>query len=84
MNRHVTRRLVIQHTLACIRSHASAAVAGDGEDEEFTRDAFEDMEVVAKDVVDDGAEDEEEVTYVLLTISEVEEDRRGNGNVDQS
>jgi hypothetical protein len=55
-------------------------VAGDGEDEkEFTRDAFEDMEVVAGDVVDDGAEDEEEVTYVLLTISEVEVVERDNG-----
>ena len=60
MNGHVTRRLVIQHTLARIRSHASAAVSGDGKDEEdFTRDAFEDMEVVAGDVVDDGVEDEE-------------------------
>ena len=38
------------------------AVAEDGEDEEeLTRDAFKDKEVVAKDVVDDGAEDEEEV-----------------------
>jgi hypothetical protein len=54
-------------------------VAGDGEDEEFTRDAFEDMEVVAEDVVDDGAEDEEEVTYVLLTISEVEVVERDDG-----
>jgi hypothetical protein len=45
-------------------------VAGDGEDEEFTRDAFEDMEVVAG---------EEEVTYVLLTISEVEVVERDDG-----
>ena len=34
MNRHVTRHLVVWHTLARIRSHASVAVAGDGEDEE--------------------------------------------------
>ena len=34
-------------------------------------DALEDKEVVAGDVIDDGAEDEDEVAYVLLTISEV-------------
>jgi hypothetical protein len=80
MNGHVTRHLVIQHTLACIRLHASTAVARDGEDEEvFTIDTFEDMEVVAGDVVDDGAEDEEEVVYVLLTISEVEVVERDDG-----
>ena len=34
MNMHVTRLLVVLHTLARIRSHASVAVAGDGKDEE--------------------------------------------------
>ena len=62
MNEHVTRRLVVRHTLTHIRSHASMAVAVDGEDEEeLTRDAFKDKEVVARDIVDNGAEDEEEV-----------------------
>jgi hypothetical protein len=80
MNRHVTGRLIIQHTLACIRLHASAAVVGDGEDEEdFTRDAFEDMEVMPGDVIDDGRDDEEEVVYVLLTISEFEVVKRDDG-----
>jgi len=59
---HITRRLIVWHTLARIRSHASVAVTGDGEDdEELTWDTFEDKEVVGGDVVDDGAEDEEEV-----------------------
>ena len=49
------------------------AVARDDEDEEdFTTYSFEDKEVVAGDVVDDGVEDEEKMVYVLLTISEVE------------
>ena len=40
MNMHVTICLIFQHILARIRSHASVAVAGDGEDEEeLTRDA---------------------------------------------
>jgi hypothetical protein len=48
-------------------------VVGDGEDEEdFTRDAFEDLEVLAGDVIDNGADNEEEVAYVLSTISESE------------
>ena len=61
MNRHVTRCPIVRRTLARIRSHASMAVAVDGEDEELTRDAFKDKEVVARDIVDNGAEDEEEV-----------------------
>ena len=60
MNGHVTRCLVVRHTLARIRSHASVAVAEDGEDEEeLTRNAFEDKKVVGGDVVDDGEKDEE-------------------------
>jgi len=60
MNGHVTRRLVVRHTLARIRSHAFVAVAEDGEDEEeSTWDALEDKEVVGGDVVDDGEKDEE-------------------------
>ena len=40
MNGHVTRRLVVRHTLARKKSHAPVAVAED--EEELIRDAFED------------------------------------------